>query len=149
MIFSVSIVVCNYRPIETGGNHFSGRSAGNILCMCSANERWHYNVTPSLIASVHAQNDPWICHHNFNRLLASIKFWASMWICENCDSGPIHDYFYFDELSKNMWNWGSVTPVGVWWAGFQIVEISAEVCRQHRICVGSCVGKVTVKIYEL
>ena len=31
---------------------------GIILCMCPANERWRYSVTPSLIGWAHAQNDP-------------------------------------------------------------------------------------------
>ena len=30
-----------------------------ILCMRPANERWRYNVTPSLIGWAHTQNDPW------------------------------------------------------------------------------------------
>ena len=36
--------------------------SGIILCMHSANERWHYRVMPSLIGWVHTQNDYWI--HN-------------------------------------------------------------------------------------
>ena len=31
---------------------------GIILCMCLANERWHYIVTSSLIGWAHTQNDP-------------------------------------------------------------------------------------------
>ena len=31
-----------------------------ILCMRSANERWRYIVTSSLIGWAHAQNDPWL-----------------------------------------------------------------------------------------
>ena len=31
---------------------------GIILCMCPANERWHYYVTSSLIGLAHTQNDP-------------------------------------------------------------------------------------------
>ena len=31
---------------------------GIILCMRPANERWHYNVTSSVIGWVHTQNDP-------------------------------------------------------------------------------------------
>ena len=34
--------------------------AGIILWMCPANERWRYNVLPSLIGWVHTQNDSWI-----------------------------------------------------------------------------------------
>ena len=34
------------------------RKLGTILCMCPANERWHYIVTPSLIDWAHTQNDP-------------------------------------------------------------------------------------------
>ena len=30
----------------------------NILCMCPANERWRYSVTPSLIGWAYTQNDP-------------------------------------------------------------------------------------------
>ena len=30
-----------------------------ILCMCPTNERWRYNVTPSLIGWAHTQNDPY------------------------------------------------------------------------------------------
>ena len=30
-----------------------------ILCMHPANERWRYNVTPSLIGWAQTQNDPW------------------------------------------------------------------------------------------
>ena len=33
--------------------------AGIILGMGSANERRHYNVTPSLIGQAHTHNDPW------------------------------------------------------------------------------------------
>ena len=29
-----------------------------ILCMHTANERWRYKVTPSLIGWTHTQNDP-------------------------------------------------------------------------------------------
>ena len=32
--------------------------AGIILCMCPTNERWHYNVTSSLIGWAHSQHDP-------------------------------------------------------------------------------------------
>ena len=32
---------------------------GIILCVCPANGRGRYNVTSSLIALAHAQNDPW------------------------------------------------------------------------------------------
>ena len=38
---------------------------GIDLCMCLmclANERWRYNVTSSLIAWAHAQNDAWYIH---------------------------------------------------------------------------------------
>ena len=35
--------------------------AGIILCMCQANERWRYNVTPSLNGWAHTQNDPCTC----------------------------------------------------------------------------------------
>ena len=31
-----------------------------ILCIHPANERWHYNVTPSLIGRASTQNDPYI-----------------------------------------------------------------------------------------
>ena len=34
-------------------------NAGIFLCMCPANEIWHYNVTSSLIGWVHSQNEPW------------------------------------------------------------------------------------------
>ena len=33
--------------------------AGIILCMHTANERWHYTVTPSLIGWARTQNDLW------------------------------------------------------------------------------------------
>ena len=32
--------------------------SGMILCMCAANERWRYSVTPSLIGWAHTQYDP-------------------------------------------------------------------------------------------
>ena len=35
--------------------------ASIILCMCPANERWCYTVTPSLIGWAHTQNAPCIC----------------------------------------------------------------------------------------
>ena len=35
--------------------------SGIILCVCPANERWHYNVMSSLIGWAHAQNYPWEC----------------------------------------------------------------------------------------
>ena len=35
------------------------KALGIILCMCPGNERWRYNVTPSLIGWAHTQNDPW------------------------------------------------------------------------------------------
>ena len=41
---------------------------GIILYMRSANERWRYTVTPSLIGWAHTQNDPWHnasdCNHH-------------------------------------------------------------------------------------
>ena len=33
---------------------------GRILCMRTANQRWCYSVTPSLIGWAHTQNDPWV-----------------------------------------------------------------------------------------
>ena len=33
---------------------------GIILCLGSANERWRYLITSSLIGWAHTQNDPWI-----------------------------------------------------------------------------------------
>ena len=36
-------------------------SAGIILCMCPANERWRYIVTSYLISWAHTQNDPCVC----------------------------------------------------------------------------------------
>ena len=36
----------------------SKTSPGIILCMHTANERWCYSVTPSLIGLAHTQNDP-------------------------------------------------------------------------------------------
>ena len=38
---------------------FSSAVAGIILCMCPSNERWRYNVTPSLIGWLHTENDPY------------------------------------------------------------------------------------------
>ena len=35
---------------------FCGATTGTILCMCPANERWRYSVTPSLIGWAHTQN---------------------------------------------------------------------------------------------
>ena len=35
------------------------KDSGIILYMCPVNERWCYNVTPSLIGWAHTQNDPW------------------------------------------------------------------------------------------
>ena len=33
----------------------------HLRCMCPANQRWHYIVTPSLIGSAHTQKDPCSC----------------------------------------------------------------------------------------
>ena len=45
----------------TTGDQFTAdlRTSGIILCMGSANERWHYIVTASLFGWAHTQNDPW------------------------------------------------------------------------------------------
>ena len=47
-------------------------SAGIILCMCPANEWWHYNVTLSLIGWVHTQNDPCFCYRSYQSPFAAI-----------------------------------------------------------------------------
>ena len=44
---------------------------GIILCVCPANERWRYTVTPSLIGWAHTQNDPWNHTKTFAKVCAS------------------------------------------------------------------------------
>ena len=44
-----------------------------ILCMCPANERWHYiSVMSSLIGWLHTQNDPWTCWCHTVNLAAAV-----------------------------------------------------------------------------
>ena len=52
---------CDDKHIEcpTSKKMYHGIS-GTIQCMCTANERWHYTVTPYLIGWVHTQNNPCI-----------------------------------------------------------------------------------------
>ena len=49
--------------------------AGIILCMCPANERWRYTVTPSLIGWAHTLND--LCGGNGHLHLLSDR--TSLW----------------------------------------------------------------------
>ena len=46
------------RQIQISTRHVAATWPGIILCMCSANERWRYSVTPSLIGWAHTQNHP-------------------------------------------------------------------------------------------
>ena len=39
--------------------HFDDPNPGIILCVRQANERWRYNVMPSLIGWTHTENDLW------------------------------------------------------------------------------------------
>ena len=64
---------------------------GFILYMRPANERWHYNVTSSLIGWAHTQNDPWRqqpiqwVNLSSKRYIMTMDFfkWASEWL-RNC-----------------------------------------------------------------
>ena len=48
------------------------------MCMLPANERWRYNVTPSLIGWTHAQNDGWIYPIQYACCL--LWLWYQLWV---------------------------------------------------------------------
>ena len=69
-----------------------------VLCMHSANERWRYTVTPSLIGWVHTQNDPCYMHlltNTNNRMghgqhLKVLLQWNSTSVYTSCTYSTYH-----------------------------------------------------------
>ena len=52
---------CNVWGQDIGCFSWILKSAGIILCMCPAKERWCYTAMQSLIGWAHTQDDPWEC----------------------------------------------------------------------------------------
>ena len=58
IISSISYTIINAKTTPTTLTHLS-QDLGIISSMRSANDRWRYNVTSSLIGWAHTQDDPW------------------------------------------------------------------------------------------
>ena len=58
-MYFVNIIFCCYSSVIWSNAFVYQGTAGIILCIHPANERWRYNVTSSLIGWAHTQNDPW------------------------------------------------------------------------------------------
>ena len=66
--YGLSCIVCLRLSILFCVYMDSCDRAGIILCMCPANERRRYNVTPSLNGWAHTQNDPWSTYRDGTKL---------------------------------------------------------------------------------
>ena len=123
---------------------------GVILGMGSANERWRYNVTSSLIGLAHAQNGPWSC-------------WCQLWVWICCihSTWPtfkldwtscilsIHSLFHVLVSQNGCWKiWPTFAGLGIFWANlictivagslFHHVSAGAIMCWQYEL------GNVTI-----
>ena len=78
-IFSLSVILHGLRLyFHTWNFMIIGKCyTGIILCMCPANEKWRYNVTPFLIGWGHIRNDLWLLKdHTYSRLFGYVKIIA-------------------------------------------------------------------------
>ena len=55
---------------------------GIILCMCPANDRRRYSVTPSLIGWAYTQNDSCITGHAGFKIDMARDIWQDTWRCD-------------------------------------------------------------------
>ena len=83
--------------------------AGIILCMCSTNERWRYNVTSSLIDWAHSQNDPcsWLCRVD--------SYWAVRWATETIKTlSPKQNGWCSQMTFRNTFSWININIFVSW-----------------------------------
>ena len=73
---------------------------GIILCMHSANERWRYSVTPSLIGWAHTQNDP--CSNKFQIKIQMEKNKISILNAFQKDAFKMSAIFFCHQISQNL-----------------------------------------------
>ena len=79
--FAYSHFHTGHSALNKGSIWFITKVAWIFLCMCSANERWHYSVMSSFIGWVHTQNDPWGCYSMLSCINCTCFYFLSFQGC--------------------------------------------------------------------